>query len=202
MNISASCRHPNLVQFLGAVIDREPIILMELMPDCLREVLPKEYGKLTVNQMLPICKDVVRALTYLHAMKPEPIIHRDISSANVLLEPTSNSLWRAKVSDLGSANFMSHLNTHAPGNAFYAAPEVLSSNLQSPKMDVYSFGVLLVEVYLREFPDPNSCEQMAFQVKLLYPSLTMIVEKCLEKDPKLRFSMAKVLQELSQISSV
>ena len=197
MNIAARIRHPNLVQFMGAVIDKEPIILMELMSTTLRDVIPKEQNKLTQEQIPPICRDVTRALTYLHAMKPEPIIHRDVSSANILLEPAANSLWRAKVSDYGSANFLSKLNTKAPGNAVYAAPEAQSPQQQSPKMDVFSFGVLVMEMYLREFPDPNNRDQMVYEVEILYPDIVSIIKNCLRHNPKDRLRMYDVLQRLS-----
>ena len=199
MNIAARIRHPNLVQFMGAVIDKEPIILMELMSTTLRDVIPKEQNKLTQEQIPPICRDVARALAYLHAMKPEPIIHRDVSSANILLEPSANSLWRAKVSDYGSANFLSMLNTKAPGNAVYAAPEAQSPQQQSPKMDVFSFGVLVMEMYLREFPDPNNRDQMVHEVGLLHPDIKFlsIIKDCLHIDPKGRLSMYDILQHLN-----
>ena len=199
MNIAARIRHPNLVQFMGAVIDKEPIILMELMSTTLRDVIPKELNKLTQEQIPPICRDVAKALTYLHAMKPEPIIHRDVSSANILLEPAANSLWRAKVSDYGSANFLSMLNTQGPGNPVYAAPEAQFPQQQSPKMDVFSFGVLVVEMYLQEFPDPNSRDQMVHEVGLLYPDIKFlsVITECLHNDPKERPSMYNMLPHLN-----
>ena len=73
-------------------------------------------------------------------MRPDPIIHRDISSANILVEPIGSGKWKAKVSDYGSANFLSKVTTMGPGNATYAAPESFNPKLQSPKMDVYSYA--------------------------------------------------------------
>ncbi len=55
MNIASKVRHPNCVQFLGAVVEEEPIILMELMPTVLREILPKELNQLSQDQIPPIC---------------------------------------------------------------------------------------------------------------------------------------------------
>ena len=64
-------------------------------------------------------------------MHPTPIIHRDISSANVLLEPGPNDNWRAKVSDYGSVNLIQRLRTATPGNLTYAAPEVKNAALHA-----------------------------------------------------------------------
>ena len=54
--------------------------------------------------------------------------------------------WRAKVSDYGSANFMNAVATAAPGSPVYAAPEARYPDQHSPKMDTFSYGVLLVEI--------------------------------------------------------
>ena len=63
----------------------------------------------------------------LHQKKPEPIIHRDVSSANVLLWRQGDQ-WRGKVSDYGTANFMQQTMTLAPGARIYSVPEALTSN--------------------------------------------------------------------------
>ena len=86
-------------------------------------------------------------------MQPHPIIHRDISSANVLLEPLPNQMWRAKVTDYGSVNLQNQLQTENPGNPVYSAPEARTPSRQSTKMDIYSYGVLLVEMCTSRFPD-------------------------------------------------
>ena len=85
-------------------------------------------------------------------MRPDPIVHRDVSSANVLVKPNESGGYRAKVSDYGSANFLSKLTTMGPGNASYAAPESMNPRLQSAKMDVYSYGILLLEMATGQFP--------------------------------------------------
>ena len=100
MNMAAQVRHPNLLQFIGATLRGELIILTELMPTTVQRQLENEHLILfRPNQTKSISLDVARALNYLHLMQPTPTIHRDISSANVLLEPGPNSSWRAKVSD-------------------------------------------------------------------------------------------------------
>ena len=85
MNIASKIRHPNLLQFIGATTEGNPIILTELMPTSLRKEL--ETGGLAYPAILSISLDVAFALNYLHLFKPHPILHRDVSSANVLLQP-------------------------------------------------------------------------------------------------------------------
>ena len=108
MDIAAKIRHPNLLLFIGATREGEAVILTELMPTSLRRELQRQ--DMPRVQITSIAQDVACALRYLHQWRPSPIIHRDISSANVLLEPLPNG-WRAKVSDFGSANFMNAVAT-------------------------------------------------------------------------------------------
>ena len=84
MNIASKCRHPHLLQFIGATNDKgNALFITELMEQSLRSLL--EQRKLSETEIRTISLDVARALNYLHQKKPEPIIQRDVSSANVLL---------------------------------------------------------------------------------------------------------------------
>ena len=192
MSIAARVRHPNLVQFIGAMMEGEPIILTELMSTSLRAVL--ERRPFNPAQITSISLDVARALNYLHLMHPDPIIHRDISSANVLLEPGPSNSWRAKVSDYGSANFLQQLRTAGPGNPTYAAPEADIPSQQSPKMDVYSYGVLLLEMCSRRFPNPEECEALLQRVQ--QPTMVALIRQCMEREPTIRPTMSHIIGEL------
>ena len=126
MNIASACRHPCLLQFIGATNDEgTPLFVTELMEMSLRALL--EHRQLSETEIRTISLDVARALNYLHQKKPSPIIHRDVSSANVLLWRQGDQ-WRGKVSDYGTANFMQQTMTVAPGAMIYSAPEALTSN--------------------------------------------------------------------------
>ena len=125
MDIASRCRHPCLLQFIGATNDNDiPLFVTELMESSLRALLEQQH--LAEMDVSIISLDVARALRYLHQKSP-PIIHRDISSANVLLWRRGEQ-WRGKVSDYGTANFMQQTMTVAPGASIYSAPEALTSN--------------------------------------------------------------------------
>ena len=125
MNIAAKCRHPHLLQFIGATKDEgTPLFVTELMEKSLRTLL--DQRQLSETEIRTISLDVARALNYLHHKKPEPIIHRDVSSANVLLWRQGEE-WRGKVSDYGTANFIQQTMTVVPGAMIYSAPEALTS---------------------------------------------------------------------------
>ena len=126
MNIASACRHPCLLQFIGATNDEgSPLFVTELMEMSLRALLERQ--QLSETEVRVISLDVARALNYLHQKKPSPIIHRDVSSANVLLWRKGDQ-WRGKVSDYGTANFIQQTMTVAPGAAIYCAPEAHTSN--------------------------------------------------------------------------
>ena len=138
MNIASACRHPCLLQFIGATNDEgSPLFVTELMEKSLRALF--EERPLSKTEIRVISLDVARALNYLHQKKPSPIIHRDVSSANVLLWRQGDQ-WRGKVSDYGTANFMQQTMTVAPGASIYCAPEALSSN-QTPKVGNHLFQI-------------------------------------------------------------
>ena len=140
MNIASKCRHPHLLQFIGATNDEgNPLFVTELMEKSLRALL--EQRQLAEIEIRVISLDVARAINYLHQKKPEPIIHRDVSSANVLLWRQGDQ-WRGKVSDYGTANFMQQTMTVAPGAMIYSAPEALTSN-QTVKVSFSEFRIFL-----------------------------------------------------------
>ena len=195
MNMAASVRHPNLLLFIGACFDdSKPVILTELMPTNLRSIiraLPRVHA-------VSISLDVACGLNYLHLVRPDPIIHRDISSANVLLERIGSGNWKAKVADYGSANFLSKVITVGPGNPSYAAPESSNPKLQSPKMDVYSYGILLLEMATGQFPDQSL---QAVQLEsLLWKEMKGMITKCICDDPGNRPTMKDILILLPQLN--
>ena len=122
MSIASRCRHPCLLQFIGATNDvGSPLFVTELMETSLRALLGERH--LSETEISVISLDVSRALYYLHQ---KTIVHRDVSSANVLLWQQGNQ-WRGKVSDYGTAKFMQQTMTVAPGALIYSAPEALTA---------------------------------------------------------------------------
>ena len=136
MSIASCCRHPNLLQFIGATNDNgSPLFVTELLDTSLRRLLSQ--GALNHKEIINLALDIAKGLNYLHLNKPLPIIHRDISSANVLLW-RRDECWRAKLSDYGSANFLRQVMTVNQGAVIYSAPEA-STSQQSPKVKTSVF---------------------------------------------------------------
>ena len=195
MNMASRVRHPNLVQFIGASMDTEKVILMELMPTSLRQHLADNAPSIPSTAFrCSVSLDVARALNYLHLMQPDSIIHRDISSANVLLEPLPNRLWRAKVTDYGSVNLQNQLTTKNPGNPVYSAPESCDPSMQTTKMDIFSFGVLLVEMCTAQFPEVATREAMIRSISERH--WVDMIRGCIQGDQQQRPSASRIITQL------
>ena len=199
MKISARCRHRNLVEFIGAVPDHPAIIVIEMMDCTLRSALSDRTA--TTNHIHPICIDVAEGLVYLHSIQPHPVIHCGVSAPNVLLK-TVGTGWIAKLSDLGSAQFANRAQTLAPGCVLYAAPEVQQRDTalkQTEKVDVYSYGVLLIEVLTREMPT-GILSQLISSLITICPEFISLIQRCTNTDPTKRLIMREVITSLNKIT--
>ena len=202
----AQVSHPNLVRFMAAVLDDQggPMIITELLDTTLRKAY--EDNLLTLRQCVDVFCDVASALCYLHELE-EPIIHRDVSSANVLMKAVVRGGWIAKLSDFGSANWAKQASTMAEGAIVYLAPEAYPTPPslhhrappQTTKIDVYSYGILLCEVTLREFPDPDHLDETKEKLRTKHVPLHSLMVKCTQDLPDRRPTMAAVFKELQQM---
>ena len=155
----STVRHPNIVQYLGVYHDpitHLPALLMELMDDNLTNYLKSSAQPLAYHIQVSICHDISLALSFLHR---NGIIHRDLSSNNVLMYGNS----RAKVTDFGMAR-LDGLNprttrptyTMCPGSDVYMPPETTKAKpVYNETVDCFAFGVLVIQIVTRKFPDPG-----------------------------------------------
>ena len=151
-------RHPNIVQYLAVTQDEEsglPIPLMELMDDSLTHFLEQSEEPLSYHVQVNISHDIALAVAFLHL---NHIIHRDLSSNNVLLIGAGS---RAKVTDFGMSK-LTELNprmtglTMCPGTPVYMSPEaLLNPPVYTEKLDCFQIGVLMLQTMIRKFPDPG-----------------------------------------------
>ena len=196
MDKAACARHPNLILFIGATPFPEPIILTELMPTSLKQTL--RQGHLSEKQILSISSDVASSLDFLHQWKPSAIIHRNVDLANIFLEPMGNNTWRAKLSDYVSSNMIHRISPFSSSpviqHSIYAAPEAKTLDLHSVKMDVYSFGIVLIDMCLpSEGTNPHTRLQ-----RIQWPPMTALIYSCLVSSPLERPSMDDVLKKLGR----
>ena len=215
-------RHPNIVQFLGVYFQqgvRAPILVMEFLPTNLTSCI-KQYGILPKEISYSILHDVALGLCYLHSQTP-PIIHRDLSSNNVLLTPNMT----AKISDLGVARILNltplqvSRMTQTPGTPAYMPPEVMVANPKyDTSIDEFSYGIMMIHMFSGQWPEPQVGQTQIEGGKLIpvteaerrekffeaieddHPLMDLI-HRCINNDPQLRPHAGEISGRVSQIAS-
>ncbi|KAJ9549555.1 hypothetical protein OSB04_022098 [Centaurea solstitialis] len=150
VNIISSVEHKNLVKLLGfSCMGPESILIYEYLPNRSLDhfIFDAFRGKeLNWSKRFDIIVGTAEGLAYLHENSKTRIIHRDIKAANILLD----SKLRAKIADFGLARSFqqdkNHISTGIAGTLGYMAPEYIGHGQLTEKADVYSYGVLLLEV--------------------------------------------------------
>lgn len=151
--------HKHLVSLVGhCSTGSERMLVYEFVPNNTLEFHLHGKGRPTMDwpTRLKIALGSAKGLAYLHEDCHPKIIHRDIKSSNILLD----FKFEAKVADFGLAKFSSDVNTHVStrvmGTFGYLAPEYASSGKLTDKSDVFSFGVMLLELITGHRPvDPT-----------------------------------------------
>lgn len=221
-HLLSQVRHPNIVQFLGVYCQEDrriPILVMEYVPTNLTSCI-KTYTFLPKEICHSILYDIALGLNYLHSRDP-PIIHRDLSSNNILLTPNMT----AKISDLGVARLL-NLNqqmvmTKSPGTLVFMPPEV---NMASPTygtgVDEFSYGIIVLHLLCRVLPQPqigqtitdpkngklipvSELERREKFIQMVgsdHPLMTLIV-KCLNNNPDKRAHASEMVSYLAPLVS-
>ncbi|CBI20153.3 unnamed protein product, partial [Vitis vinifera] len=147
----SALQHPNLVKLYGCCIEGNQLLLIYeyLENNCLaRALFGSEEQRLNLDwpTRKKICLGIARGLAYLHEESRLKIVHRDIKATNVLLDKNLN----AKISDFGLAKLdedeNTHISTRIAGTIGYMAPEYAMRGYLTDKADVYSFGIVALEI--------------------------------------------------------
>ncbi|CAM8960163.1 unnamed protein product [Rhodiola kirilowii] len=149
VEIISRVHHRHLVSLVGyCIAGSQRMLVYEFVPNNTMEFHLHEKGRQTLGwpTRLKIALGSAKGLAYLHEDCHPKIIHRDIKASNILLD----SSFEAKVADFGLAKMNSDVNTHVStrvmGTFGYLAPEYASSGKLTDKSDVFSFGVMLLEL--------------------------------------------------------
>ena len=214
-------RHPNIVQFLGVYFQqgvRAPILVMEFLPTNLTSCI-EQYGILPKEISYSILHDVALGLCYLHSQTPA-IIHRDLSSNNVLLSPNMT----AKISDLGVARILNltplqvSRMTQTPGTPAYMPPEVMVANPKyDTSVDEFSYGIMMIHMFSGRWPEPQVGQVRAEPGGRMIPvseaerrevflraigndhPLMDFIRKCIDNYPQTRAHASEIVEQLADM---
>ncbi|XP_047271423.1 integrin-linked protein kinase 1 isoform X2 [Capsicum annuum] len=213
-------RHPNVVQFLGAVTQSSPMmIITEYLPKGDLRAFLKQKGALKPIMALKLALDIARGMNYLHEHKPEAIIHRDLEPENILRDDSGH----LKVADFGLSKLMKFTKTVKEDGPFmrqedswrYVAPEVLKHEEYDTKVDVFSFALILEEMI--EGCPPFSTKQeievakayvanerppFEASQKLYAHGLRELIEDCWEEQPSRRPTFQQIIIRLEEINRI
>mmetsp|Transcript_49783 Transcript_49783/g.117036 ORF Transcript_49783/g.117036 Transcript_49783/m.117036 type:complete len:191 (-) Transcript_49783:93-665(-) len=179
----------------------------------LYQLVHEHNTKLDLPKQLKITCGVARGLAYLHQCAPV-IIHRDLSSKNVLITHDTN----VKLCDFGLSRFrqgVSVVQRRRAGNMRWLAPELFRGESFDESVDIYSMGVILYEVFAKKLPwlayHDKDLHEAKKEKKLTIPPPTGVqgrrgpafelASRCCDNDPKNRPTASEALDALSAIGS-
>jgi len=209
--LMSKLRHPNIVQFMGVCIQMPHLYMVTEFCERgnLQHILRDKKIKLSLRKTLSMAADAARGMFYLHSSTP-PIIHRDFKSANLLVDKN----WCVKVGDFGMSRMIdSQQQMTVCGTAETCAPEVLKRNMYTEKADVYSFGIVLWEMFTRNqlYVGLNFYELSSrvvneglrpdttgprFQEEIIPKAIIDLMKQCWDDDPNVRPDFGTVLNIL------
>ncbi|KAK7410157.1 hypothetical protein VNO78_00705 [Psophocarpus tetragonolobus] len=222
-----SCiRHPHMVLLLGACPEHGCLVYEYLDQGSLEDRLYRKNNSRPISwsKRFQIALEIATALLFLHQNKPEPIVHRDLKPSNILLDKN----YVSKISDVGLARLVpssvadtvtQYYMTSAAGTFCYIDPEYQQTGILTPKSDIYSLGIMLLQIITAKPPMGlahqvrKAIERGRFE-EILDPAITdwpveealsfaKLALSCAELSKKDRPNLATVLlPELNRLSEL
>ena len=199
--ITGCLSHPNVEQFVAVVHapdDGVPIIITELLTESLTTYLTRTNNSIFTDHQLELCLDMAQGVDYLHS---QSLVHRNLHGGNVLM--TRNG--HAKISDYLCPLLLSDVVGNSSG---YVSPEVLQNKPHSNQSNVFSLGVLFLQVVTRSPPKPNTdgniqsavkqCQSDFDSVPSIHPLISCI-KKCLSNDLVTRPQTKELCDHIKQL---
>eukprot|EP01114_Cavostelium_apophysatum_P021037 TRINITY_DN7224_c0_g1_i1.p1 TRINITY_DN7224_c0_g1~~TRINITY_DN7224_c0_g1_i1.p1 ORF type:complete len:1132 (-),score=325.55 TRINITY_DN7224_c0_g1_i1:11-3007(-) len=199
INILKRCKNSNVVSYYGTCSKDNTIwILMDFCKyGSIRDVMNKTKATLSEDQISQVCQDVLRGLMYLHT---NGIIHRDIKTGNLLVDENAHVL----IADFGVSK-LTDKSDEVSGTPLYMSPEVVLRKPYDGKTDIWSLGIVIIELAEGLPPYHKMPPKRAMQMipirnppslskpQIWSSSMINFLSRCLTKDPNQRASTVDLL---------
>jgi serine/threonine protein kinase len=210
IDLLSRLKHPNIIQLLHAWTRKEDgkfCFITELMTSgTLSSYLRKIQGPIKKRVLVNWCKQILTGLEYLHNQSP-PVIHRDLKAENILVNGNTVPQATLKISDLGLATVKSaNVVSSVLGTPGWMAPELFEEGGFDERVDIFAFGMCVLEMITKEYPYSELQTQVQVLRKItngIRPAamdkvedreVREFIELCIQKDPSLRPSATELLQ--------
>ena len=216
IKLTSEMYHENVVKLIGVCCSPELdlYLVTELLHrGSIRDVLNTKGKNLNWDIRLKLLCDAAKGMAYLHSRN---VIHRDLKPGNLLVSKN----WQCKVADFGASTIKVQVEKTMTviGTPSYMAPEVLMNVNYTEKADVYSFGVILVEMYTGDVPYTGAdfqsiknqvqlisrivTEHLHPDTSMLPPALAQLVYDCWNQTPSLRPSFSEIIIRLRRLQTL
>ena len=219
-NVMMQLRHPNVLLTMGIAVDSEDEttgIVMELMQASLFDVIYDPSFRPYANwesSFLSIASDVANGMSFIHF---HGLLHRDLKPGNVLID----AQWVAKVADFGNtlddSNVLYEREQEIAGTPPYMAPEIITSHMYEPPVDVWAFGCIIAHMSSGKIPYQQlnlrdrkamldvirsgevSPLELLFEAPSIPADILSIAKACCQPDPRGRPDFQSVAERFSKL---
>lgn len=208
IRIMSNIAHPHILSIIGVALaeaGKDLILVMPLMPKgSLADVLFKEKRKFSYSDKIRIVSEIAYGMHYLHSIRPR-IVHRDLKPDNVLVTAD----YSCKIADFGLSKMIQKYSKTmtTSGTPHYLAPEAIRKGRFSEKSDVFSYGIILWEIYAEQRPYPK-IHPYRIMYRVVHenlrptipdtcpPSYTALITDCVVENPAGRPTFKIIIERL------
>lgn len=202
--------HRNIIRFIGFATDRDPMMIVTEYVEGgdLHSYLIENKDNLRLKELLSMCKDVATGMAYLERKK---LFHRDLAARNCLVKPIGRRETLVKISDFGMSRLAKHCNLFDSDvlPLRWTALEVLNGEPHTSKSDVWSFGILMWEIFSKGITPYNGKRNASLKEALNHgfrmtaptatpPKCDKLMQKCWMSNPDERYDFVKIKAKLKR----
>ncbi|XP_021888345.1 probable serine/threonine-protein kinase DDB_G0271682 [Carica papaya] len=200
-------RHPNILQFLGSIVDGDEMVLItEYLPKGNLDKILSTKVRLDLPTALRYALDIARGMNYLHEHKPNPIVHNHLDPRNLLQDEGDH----LKIGEYWVQMLYEEVQTNCENCQMNDKSNITTNRLNDTKKDICSFGLIFYQMLEGKQLLPNmnfdfiNLKSVDFEPKFLLSRcskrIQQLIVRCISKDPSQRPSFASVIEIIEEVS--